>query len=190
MKGILVILMLLSFPLFAVAGEVYQWVDDQGVAHFTDNPDAVPEDYRGAAEIREMDEAPVTESPRESQGQQGEEILAEEEEFFAEEEGILVEDDLKEKDEEWWRERAEKWRKRVQSAYDNYERIRLRYNEMATEFNNSKDAKKRDELKVELDKMQIEMKELTAEVDQAKKMRDKVLPSQAKKAGKPLEWVR
>lgn len=187
MKGIMVFLILFCIPLLAAGGQVYQWVDDQGVTHFTDDPGAVPEDYRGAAEIREIEErAPAEtfeESAEESPGEADELI-------FMEEEGILIEDDLKEKDEVWWRSRAEKWREKVQAAYDNYEEVRLRYNEMATEFNALKEPEKREKLKVELDKMQIEMKKLMADLEQAKKMSDEVLPSQAKKAGKPLEWVR
>jgi len=63
----------------------------------------------------------------------------------------------KEKDEEWWRSRTEKWRGRLQSAYDDYERVRLRYNHMATEFNASKDPDKREKLKTEL----VSQEELT-----------------------------
>ena len=38
---------LVSFSGFADAGELYQWKDDQGVVHFTDNIALVPAEYRG-----------------------------------------------------------------------------------------------------------------------------------------------
>jgi len=176
MKRIVILFVLLCFPLFLHGGEVYQWVDDRGVTHFTDDPGAVPDDYRNAAEVRGMPEGSPTGSL---------DNFAEEED-----EGILIEDDLKEKDEEWWRSRTEKWRGRLQSAYDDYEQVRLRYNSMATEFNASKDPDKREKLKTELDEMQVEMKGFMADIKRLKEMIEEVLPAQAKKAGKPLEWVR
>ncbi len=187
MKVIVLFLILLTLPLAAIGGEVYQWVDEEGITHFTDDPAAVPEDYRGEAKTREMRESFPMESV--SDVEREEEAIVGEQEIL-DEEGILVEDDLLEKDEEWWRQLGEKWRNRVQAAYDNYEDVRLRYNEMATEFNSSKDEKKRDELKIQLDQMQIEMKEFMADLEEAKKIRDQVLPSLAKRAGRPLEWVR
>ncbi len=175
MKGILIFVILL-FPLLLNAGETYRWVDDRGVIHFTDDPGTVPEDYRGEAESRMMTEEIPTP------------LLDEAE--YEEDEGILVEDDLLEKDEEWWRTRAEKWKTRRQAAYEDYEKVRLRYNDLATEFNASKDPDQRKKLKAELDQMQAEMKKRMADIKEAQKMTDEVLPSQAKEAGKPVEWVR
>jgi len=176
MKGIAVLLMFFCFPPLVIADDVYQWVDDRGVTHFTDNPAAVPENYRSEAESREMLGTEAGPSLTELTDEEAE--------------GILIEDDFKEKDEEWWRNRAEKWRTRLQAGYDEYERVRLRYNATATESNALKDPEKQKELKAELDKMQIEMKRSMADIDKARKMIEEVLPSQAKKAGKPLEWVR
>jgi hypothetical protein len=185
MKGIATLLILLSLPLLVNAAEVYQWVDDQGITHFTDDPAAVPEDYREETEIRQMEESLSMESSEESEGFTGSEDFG-----VLGEEGILVEDDLKEKDEQWWRGLAEKWTKNFEEAYANYETVRLRYNDMATEFNSSKDPEKRKELKAELDRMQIEMKKNMADFEEARKITDEVLPSYAQKAGIPIEWVR
>lgn len=181
MKAIVVFLMILCFPLLVNGDEVYRWVDDQGVIHFTDDPGTVPEDYRSKAEVREMPGRP----PARLLDEEDEGILVNEED-----EGILVDDDLKAKDEKWWRNRAKKWKIRLQAAYDDYERVRLQYNDMATEFNASKDPDKRNKIKAELDKMQMEMERFMADIEKARKMKEEVLPSQAQKAGKPLEWVR
>jgi len=182
-KAIVALLVLLSFPALVIGGQVYQWVDEDGVVHFTDTPEVVPEDYRVEAETWDM--------PEGQPGRSLDEIADEEDEgSLEEEEGILIEDDLKEKDEAWWRSRAEKWRERLQAGYDDYERLRLRYNDMATEFNKSKDPDKREKMKAELDQMQMEMEKSKADIDKARKMTEEGLPSQAQKAGKPLEWVR
>jgi archaellum component FlaC len=176
MKPMVVFFILLTLPALVSGDEVYQWVDEQGVVHFTDNPATVPETYRAEGESRHMPEnqpaSPITYDMEE------------------EDEGILIEDDLKEKDEVWWRSRAEKWRKRLENGYDGYEKVRLRYNALATEFNTSKDPEEKEQLKTELDEMQQEMDEFKREIEGARKMTDEVLPSQVQKAGKPLEWVR
>lgn len=179
MKGILIVLILLCFSPMANAADVYQWVDDQGVTHFTDDPGAVPDDYRSEAKMIEMP------------GQQtGEPASDAHSEYDAYDEGILVEDDLKEKDEAWWRNRAKTWTARLEEAYDNYEKTRLRYNAMATEFNASQDSEERKELRAELSAMQTSMDSLKVDIEKARKMKEEVLPAQAQKAGKPLEWVR
>lgn len=175
MRWIVLFFALLLFPGIVRGGEVYQWVDNQGVIHFTDNPEAVPEAYRVKAESRAMPEEQPVVGPSES---------------FDEDERVLIEDDLKEKDESWWRDRAEKWRQRLQAGYDEYEKVRLRYNALVADFNAAKDPEKRKELKTELDEMQGKMEEVRARIGRARKMIEEVLPSQAEKAGKPVEWVR
>ena len=179
MRGIRIVLILLCFSPVAGAAEVYRWVDNQGVTHFTDDPAAVPEDYRSETKRIEMP------------GQEAVEPAADVDGLYDEyEEGILVEDDLKEKDEAWWRNRTKNWKTRLEEAYDNYEETRLRYNAMATEFNASQDPEARKELKAELTEMQASMDKLKVDIENARKMKEEVLPSQAQKAGKPLEWVR
>jgi len=180
MKGFVVLGFIFCLSVMVNAAEVYRWVDDQGVTHFTDDPGAVPEGYRNEAERLEM----PGETPEVETEISPVEVLEEEDE------GILVEDDLKEKDEEWWRNRTKKWKERLQAAYDNYEGVRLRYNTMATEFNTAKDPDERNRLKAELDEMQMEMERFRADIEKARKMTEEVLPSQVEKAGKPLEWVR
>jgi hypothetical protein len=182
MKKILVLLVVLGLLPLVSQAEVYRWVDERGVTHYTDDPSTVPEDYLNDAERLEMPGGGSVTPPVE--------VLNEDEEEENENEGILVEDDLKEKDEEWWRGRSEKWKERLQAAYDDYEKVRLKYNSMATEFNASTEPETRDELKAELEKMQAEMESLKADIEKARKMTEEVLPSQAQKAGKPLEWVR
>ena len=175
MKGIAIFLAFFCLAFVVNAAEVYQWVDDEGVTYFTDDPAAVPEPYRNEAKRLDM---PGEEPP---------ETVVDVESVFGEE--ILVEDDLKEKDEAWWRQQAEKWTARYKEAYDNYEQVRLQYNTMATEFNSSQDPEKRKELKAELDAMQVEMDKFKEDIETARKMKEEVLPSQAQKAGKPVEWV-
>src|SRR5512138_1974180 len=54
------------------AAEVYQWEDDQGGLHFTDNADKIPAKYRHKVQQRESirgDDAAVKSAPAQEAGQ-------------------------------------------------------------------------------------------------------------------------
>jgi hypothetical protein len=176
MKTIPILLLILVLPAMVSGDQVYRWVDEKGVVYFTDDLAAIPEDQRNDAENRQM---PGSE-PRST-------VVAPTED---KDEDILIEDDLKEKDEKWWRSRAEKWRLRLQAGYDDYEKVRLQYNTKVAEYNTSKDPDEQKDIKAELEEMQADMKRFKSDIESARKMTEEVLPAQAQKAGKPIEWVR
>ena len=53
---------LLRIP-FLVHAEVYKWIDDKGVVHFTDNYSNIPEKYRPLAETQRFPQDPKDTSP-------------------------------------------------------------------------------------------------------------------------------
>ncbi len=179
MRAIIIFLLLLCLPNAVSSGEVYRWVDDQGVSHFTDDFSTVPEGYRSQAEVRE------TKGESTPPSLSGSKPATEGEDR----EDILVEDDFKSKDEPWWRSRAEKWRGRLQAGYDKYEAARLRYNEVVNKFNTLEDKDSRAQFKGQMDQIQKEMQSLLSDIKKCKEMMERVLPEQARKAGKPIGWV-
>jgi len=58
----LLVLMYLAFPPSAPCA-FFQWVDGQGVTHFTDNPDTIPERYRKRAQKLELSGEPAASRP-------------------------------------------------------------------------------------------------------------------------------
>jgi len=40
----IIIIIILSFPLHSI-GQIYKWVDEEGIVHFTDDPSKIPEKY-------------------------------------------------------------------------------------------------------------------------------------------------
>ena len=52
MKRALLSLCLVALSLPAVAGMVYEWTDNEGVVHFTDNPRTIPPKYRKGVKER------------------------------------------------------------------------------------------------------------------------------------------
>jgi hypothetical protein len=73
-SGIWAILLWLFFlPLFSFAGEIYRWIDEKGVVHFTDDLSQIPAQYQNQFEKRKVgeevsgtDEKPMV--PRHGQG--------------------------------------------------------------------------------------------------------------------------
>jgi hypothetical protein len=56
MKAVLVIIAVILLVSAGRAGEVYKWVDERGVVHFTDNPSAVPAKYKKYMDRRDLPE--------------------------------------------------------------------------------------------------------------------------------------
>lgn len=56
---------LAGLPLTAFPADIFRWVDDKGVVHFTDNPHNIPGKYRSdAARIKARETPPGQEQPR------------------------------------------------------------------------------------------------------------------------------
>lgn len=49
---ILAFIISLTIPTFSLATEVYKWIDENGITHFTDNPASIPENQRKNTRIR------------------------------------------------------------------------------------------------------------------------------------------
>jgi hypothetical protein len=70
-QAMMVMVFLLLFPVFAVGGQVYKWVDERGTFNLTDDPQKVPERFRNRAEVLTVPDkyaeppvrAPVPEKP-------------------------------------------------------------------------------------------------------------------------------
>lgn len=46
--------LLFIFSMFAFAGQMYKWVDDEGNLHVTDNPTSIPAKYRDQVKSKEI----------------------------------------------------------------------------------------------------------------------------------------
>ena len=50
----LIIISILFFPLYSI-GQIYKWVDEEGIVHFTDDPSEIPEKYASKSEKPKQD---------------------------------------------------------------------------------------------------------------------------------------
>jgi len=51
---LIIIISILSFPLYSI-GQIYKWVDEEGIVHFTDDPSEIPEKYASKSEKPKQD---------------------------------------------------------------------------------------------------------------------------------------
>jgi hypothetical protein len=178
------------------AQAVYHWVDAQGGTHFTDNPDAIPPQYRqGAASEDERltattpssaESTPGNDSAKEEAGTKEKEEADTKKEPPSPYEAALqsagASVDNFGHDESYWRDRKKFWEKRLEESQRLYDEARRQFNlslqrhYSANQYKRMKDARQ-------------DMARLQAEVDKARQTLAG-LPEEARKAGAPPGWVR
>ncbi|MDP3938552.1 MAG: DUF4124 domain-containing protein [Deltaproteobacteria bacterium] len=202
----LVLLLIASTPVTASAG-VYQWVDDAGTAHFTDDPGQVPDAHRAAAtEARRRDAARLTEEAVEGQppgetapappvvspapedeagkstagnGEEDEPALTPLQEAVAETGGDV---DNHGHDKQYWQDRRQFWEQRLEVSQNLLDETRR-------EFNLTNQRYDRREYK-KLKALRERMAELETDVVQAQAMLDGGLAKDARRAGAQPGWIR
>jgi len=174
MRTLIVIFLFLLAAAFSHA-QVYKWVDEQGVVHFTDDLSQIPEKHRKAMERREEPEE-KTEVKREGQPPQKKEL-----------------DSYKDRlgrGEEYWKARVEESRKRLESLNEKVESLRLKYNELTERFNTSKSSAERAMIRNEREQIKNQMDEVRAQIAETKEMLQKKIPEEASLYKAKPEWVK
>lgn len=155
--------------------EVYKWVDESGVVHFTDDLIQVPERYRPKAERIE------------SSGERGESTVEGESTPKKKEEPYR---DRLGRGEEYWKERLEQWRKKLIESQTRLEGLRTKYNELTERYNDSKSTAERATLRRERDQIKNEMDQCKIGIDEAKDMIEKKIPEEAEIYKAKTEWIK
>jgi len=157
------------------SAEVYKWVDDKGVVHFTDDLIQVPEKYRPKAERtgspEEKGEATV----------EGESTPKKKEEPYRDRLG---------RGEDYWKGRLEEWRKKLIESQTRLEALRTKYNEMTEKYNDSKSTAERGMLRKERDQIKNDMDQCKIGIDEARNMIEKKIPEEAEIYKAKPEWVK
>jgi chromosome segregation ATPase len=166
-------------PAFA---EVYKWVDEKGVLHFTDDIMQIPEKYRTQIERLETLED-KTETKME-----GESSLVKKVEETRPREGDYL--DRLGRGEGYWRGLVEEWRKRLNSAQERANDLRTNYNELTERFNDSKNSGERINIRRERDEIKKEIEKCKNQIEEAKYMLDKKIPEEAEIFKAKQEWIK
>jgi len=155
--------------------QVYKWVDDKGVVHFTDDITQVPEKYRPKAEKIGLPEN------KEEATVQGESAPKKKEEAYRDRLG---------RGEDYWKGRVEEWRKKLGELQIKSEALRTKYNELTERFNDSKSTAERGNIRKERDQVKSEMDQNKIQIEEAKEMLEKKIPEEADLYKAKPEWVK
>lgn len=154
---------------------LYQWIDDKGIAHVTDNLGAVPKKYREKVFIVEQPqskEEPAQGRPQLSPPSSPVDVQGIEEDRKAE-----------------WQERMRDARKRQADAEQRYRELDQKRTDALGKWGGSA-VSGRLEGQAEAARIEQEMKKVRQEIDDAKNQVENVIPEEARKAGVPPGWLR
>ena len=183
MKRLFFIIFVLGFFISAAyAGEVYKWVDKEGVVNYTDDFNKVPPAYQDRLQIEKQEEPSSTGPSVPSQPPPTSQPSLQK----SEEPGT----DINGHDEAWWRARVRPWRERLKEATEKYEEANKRFLERSEELSRQQQGARtgfRYRLR-ELDGLDEERKKYEAEVTEADQMLKKLL-KEAEEAKANPDWL-
>lgn len=174
MKGAFLIMTILLFASTGRPNEVWKWVDETGVVHFTDNPDSVPKKYREHIDHREL--------PGKSEESPGATGKAKE--------GMEEPRDRYGRGEDYWVNRANEVKEQLNRAQKEYEQVRLEYNDLIAQYNSTRSRAKKRQYQKKLESLQGQLNRRGEDIERTKEILEKTLPEEAERAGVPTEWVK
>jgi hypothetical protein len=181
--GFFICVGLMTCSLLSFGQETYQWMDEKGTIHFTDDPGLIPEKYRDKVLEKKPPKEPTpSQSDKASKGSKIEKKP----------EPALERKDLLGRGEEWWRDKAREWNKKLLNAQKNYETAYAAWKAKEKEFDEAKFKPKSLKRKLDAEMKTLEEKayDWKKQVDEAKNMLEKVLPKQAEEYQADPAWVK
>ncbi|MGB9627397.1 MAG: DUF4124 domain-containing protein [Thermodesulfobacteriota bacterium] len=172
---------LIGYSVFISSQELYRWVDEKGVVHFSDDLTKVPEKYRDQVHTKKPPKEPTPPSP-----------IPRGTETEKESESAPVKKDLLGRGEEWWQAKVKEWNDRLREAQKNYETNYSAWKAKERELEESRfkpDSLKR-RLKTEIKALEEKTKEWEKPVEEVKTMLEKVLPKQAEDYKADPNWLK
>ena len=174
---------MIILPLIAGSQEIYQWVDEKGTVHFTDDFGQIPEKYQDQVKKKKTPDEPTPspsiKSPRDKP-------------LPAPEATGVEKKDILGRGEDWWRDKAMEWRQKLIKAQKDYAAAQTALKAKEKELEQSiykPDSFKR-RLQAEIKVLEEKANEQKSQVDEAKNMLEKVLPRQAEEYRADPNWVR
>ena len=160
--------------------EIYQWVDEKGTVHFTDDVSQIPEKYQDQVTKKKTPPKPAP-SPS----------------IKLDRDRVPPEPDTEKKDilgrgEEWWREKAMEWKQKLTKAQKDFNAAQTALKNKEKELEDAKFKPKsyQRRLQEEIKVLEEKANEQKKQVDEAKNMLEKVLPKQAEEYRADPSWVR
>jgi hypothetical protein len=179
-----ILVAMIALPLIAESQEIYQWVDEKGTVHFTDDFNQIPEKYQDQVKERKTPKEPASApSPSPSikppQGKKPPEPSGEKKDILG-------------RGEDWWRDQAMEWKQKLIKAQKDYEAAQAALKTKEKELEEARFKPKSFQRKLQDEVKVLEQKanEQKKQVDEAKNMLERVLPRQAEEHRADPSWVR
>jgi hypothetical protein len=154
---------------------LYQWMDDKGVTHVTDNLGKVPQKYRNKA--RQIEESTENETP-------------------APEQQKITKPSIGGSEEDREQERKADWQQRMKEARQRLANAERRYQEASKQREEALAKRAGGDvgnigIKLEeANRLEEEMKNLQKVIDDTRNEIENVIPEEARRAGVPPGWIR
>ena len=157
---------------------IYKWVDEKGVANFSDELDKVPPVYRERVlkeqikDVQDVDPPPQIKEPSQKMEERTTDIYG--------------------RGETWWQERARLLKERLREATENYENVHKKFVKKADEmsqtnfYGRSRSQTRWDAM--ELNRLREEEKKYEAQIAEANEMLGRLAKEAAEAKANP-EWV-
>jgi hypothetical protein len=168
----LLLFVFLIVPSFA---EVYKWIDEKGIVHYTDDVMQVPEKDRPMTEEMGLPEGKA------ERGTEGDSTLKKKQEVYKDRLG---------RGEEYWKGRVEEWKKKLRVLQEKVEGLRIKYNELTEKYNDSRSSAERATLRRERDQIKSEIDQNRIQMEDVKKMLEKKIPEEAELYKAKPEWIK
>ncbi len=156
--------------------QVYRWVDEKGVIHFTDDMSQVPERYR-ASVTGEGDYSPEPSIERDEAKPKPPE---KKESAYTDTAG---------RGEAYWRGRVKEWKEKLAQAEERLEALRSRYNELTEKYNASRHSGERLTIRNQRELLKAEIDKCRAQIKEAKAMLEEKIPEEARLFRARPEWI-
>jgi hypothetical protein len=179
---LLLIIGLLLFSPSIYGQETYQWVDEKGTVHFTDDLGKIPEKYQDQVKEKKTPPEPAPAPSPSTRPPQGK----------APPEPSVEKKDILGRGEDWWRDKAMEWKQKLIKAQKDYAAAQTALQAKDKELQQSiykPDSFKR-RLQAEIKLLEEKANDQKNQMDEAKNMLDKVLPKQAEEYRADPSWVR
>jgi len=155
--------------------QVYRWVDEKGVTHFTDDMTQVPQKFQPKAETIEV-------SPdKDDKKIEGE--LTPNKKEDSRKEGLG-------RGEDYWRGLVEEWRNKLKVQQDKLGVLRAKYNGLTERYNDSRSTAERANLRKERDQVKTEIDQCNSQIEEARGMIEKKIPEEAELYRAKPEWIK
>jgi hypothetical protein len=162
--------------------QIYQWVDEKGTVHFTDDVSLVPEKYQDQVKEKKTPKAPASSPP----------VTLTRDKPPKEPQEEPEKKDILGRGEDWWRDKAMEWKQKLIKAQKDFADAQTVLKAKEKELEDAKlkprslQRKLQDEVKVLEEKMNGQKKQ----VDEAKNMLEKVLPKEAEESRADPSWLK